>query len=541
MKYGRDKMKKWIPARARTAYLETALFAAFLAALFFPCFHGLQTGDSSFYKVYMDGEYVGSTRDKDTADSCMIQARKNLASGSSELIYAEGTLTYQKDTALVGLATEKEKMEDAMTLILKAHEKGTMQEAYTVKIGDYMVCLRSADEVEQLLQTALDKYDTSKSYGVELLQDSSCKLNIMTASVYNKNEKQEAGAAKQEKDKKQTTLPEAGIFAAFTDMMNTAKQQAENANKSFSDFQLGLISMGFDEKVQIVQSYVPSSNLTDLSKAVDDVTKDKETNQTYEVKTGDTLGGIAQEHNMKVKDLITMNTVLEDENSTIRVGDELTISVPQPELSIDRQEEKYYEENYEEAVQYVDNKDWLTSQTQVVQQPSSGHRKVIAVVTYKNNSVVTTDIIKQEVTSKAVPKIVERGTKIPPTYIRPVSGGRISSGFGGRKAPKRGASTFHEGVDFSVPVGTAVMASCGGTVIRAGWASGYGRVIYLQHPDGRQTRYGHLSKLLVTSGQSIKQGQKIALSGNTGNSTGPHLHFEIRINGNAVNPLKYLN
>lgn len=533
-------MRKRIPARAKTAYLETALFAAFLAALFFPCFHGVKNGDSSFYKVYLNGEYAGSVRDKETADASLIQARRNLASGSGELVYAEGTLTYQKDTALIGLATEKVKMEESMTQILKANEKSTMQEAYTVKIGDYMVSLRSADEVEKLLQTALDKYDSSDSYGVKLLQDSSCKLNSMTAAVYNRNEAQSDGAG-QEKDKKKTALPEAGIAAAFTDMMNTAQQQAENARKSFSDFKLGLISMGFDEKVQIVQSYIPTNDLSDLNKAVEEVTKDKETNQTYEVQSGDTLGGIAQEHNMKIKDLIAMNPLLEDENSTIRVGDELTISVPQPELSVDRQEEKYYEENYEEAVQYVDNNEWFTSQTQVVQQPSSGHRKVVAVVTYKNNSVVKTEIVKQEVTAKAVPKIVERGTKIPPTYIRPLSGGRISSGFGGRKAPKRGASTFHEGIDFSVPVGTAVMASCGGTVIRAGWASGYGRVIYLQHPDGRQTRYGHLSKLLVSAGQSIRQGQKIALSGNTGNSTGPHLHFEIRINGKAVNPLKYLN
>ena len=138
-------------------------------------------------------------------------------------------------------------------------------------------------------------------------------------------------------------------------------------------------------------------------------------------------------------------------------------------------------------------------------------------------------------------KIVERGTKIPPTYIKPLSGGRLSSGFGGRKAPTKGASTNHKGVDWATPIGTAIYASSGGTVTKAGWGSGYGYVIYIKHPDGRETRYGHLSKVLVSPGQSVKQGQKIALSGNTGRSTGPHLHFEIRINGVAVNPLKYLN
>ena len=85
------------------------------------------------------------------------------------------------------------------------------------------------------------------------------------------------------------------------------------------------------------------------------------------------------------------------------------------------------------------------------------------------------------------------------------------------------------------------MASCGGTVTKAGWASGYGYVVYIKHPDGRETRYGHCSKVLVSVGQQVSQGQKIALSGNTGNSTGPHLQFEIRIHGVAVNPLNYLS
>ena len=85
------------------------------------------------------------------------------------------------------------------------------------------------------------------------------------------------------------------------------------------------------------------------------------------------------------------------------------------------------------------------------------------------------------------------------------------------------------------------MASNAGVVTRAGWGSGYGYVIYISHADGRETRYGHLSKILVKVGQSVSQGEKIALSGNTGVSTGAHLHFEILINGSQVNPLNYLN
>ena len=160
---------------------------------------------------------------------------------------------------------------------------------------------------------------------------------------------------------------------------------------------------------------------------------------------------------------------------------------------------------------------------------------------YTNSDVTGTEIEKEEITYKAVPKIVERGTIVPPTYIKPISGGRLTSGFGKRNRPTKGASSFHKGVDWATPVGTAVMASSSGTVTRAGWGSGYGYCVYIRHPDGKETRYGHLSKVLVKVGQSVDQGQKIALSGNTGVSTGPHLHFEILVGGSQVNPLNLLN
>ena len=94
---------------------------------------------------------------------------------------------------------------------------------------------------------------------------------------------------------------------------------------------------------------------------------------------------------------------------------------------------------------------------------------------------------------------------------------------------------------YNFPIGTAVMASSAGTVAKAGWGSGYGYVVYINHADGRQTRYGHLSKVLVKQGEFVQQGEKVALSGNTGRSTGPHLHFEILIGGSQVDPLKQLN
>jgi murein DD-endopeptidase MepM/ murein hydrolase activator NlpD len=297
----------------------------------------------------------------------------------------------------------------------------------------------------------------------------------------------------------------------------------------------------YGDKVEVVESYLPQASIMNLQEAIEQVTKEQEVNTIYEVAAGDTLSEIAINTNVPLDKIIELNENLEDENSTIRVGDELIITMPEPTLSIERQEEVYYEENYEAEVEYVYNDEWYTTESQVLQEPSAGHRNVAALVSYHNDTVTDTQILKEEVTYAAVPKIIEIGTKIPPTYIKPISGGRLSSGFGRRSAPTRGASSYHKGIDWATPVGTAVCASSAGTVSRAGWGSGYGYVIYIDHADGRQTRYGHLSKILVKPGQTVSQGQKIALSGNTGRSTGPHLHFEILINGSQVNPLNYLN
>ena len=145
------------------------------------------------------------------------------------------------------------------------------------------------------------------------------------------------------------------------------------------------------------------------------------------------------------------------------------------------------------------------------------------------------EMIHENVMVVSEPAVIERGTIIPPTYIKPINGGRKSSNYGWRWG------RLHKGVDWAVPVGTTVFASSAGTVIRADYNGAYGNCVLISHPDGRMTRYAHCSKLLVSVGQYVEQGETIALSGNTGRSTGPHLHFEIIINGSAVDPLKYIN
>jgi murein DD-endopeptidase MepM/ murein hydrolase activator NlpD len=118
-------------------------------------------------------------------------------------------------------------------------------------------------------------------------------------------------------------------------------------------------------------------------------------------------------------------------------------------------------------------------------------------------------------------------------FAWPVSG-PVTSGFGARWG------RMHEGIDIAVPSGTPVHAAAAGTVIHAGWLGGYGNLVVVDHGNGISTAYAHNTSIAVAVGQQVAQGEVLAYSGNTGNSTGPHVHFEVRVNGGAVDPMGYL-
>ncbi|HEY0320258.1 MAG TPA: M23 family metallopeptidase [Pyrinomonadaceae bacterium] len=135
-------------------------------------------------------------------------------------------------------------------------------------------------------------------------------------------------------------------------------------------------------------------------------------------------------------------------------------------------------------------------------------------------------------------RVVGGPSNIP--SIWPVMG-TLRSGLGTRSNPFGGSSIeFHKGQDIAAPIGTPVIATADGTVTIAGWQRGYGWVVYIDHGNGISTRYGHLSRIDVAAGQTIKRGEQLGLVGSTGRSTGPHLHYEVRINGQPVSPLLYL-
>jgi murein DD-endopeptidase MepM/ murein hydrolase activator NlpD len=136
----------------------------------------------------------------------------------------------------------------------------------------------------------------------------------------------------------------------------------------------------------------------------------------------------------------------------------------------------------------------------------------------------------------------ETGAELRKDFLRaPLTVLRRTSGYGMRLHPIHNCVRKHHGLDYGAPIGTPVMSIAGGTVTFAGWKNGYGNFICVTHDNGIESRYGHLSRIMVKKGQRVKQTQKIGLVGRTGDATGPHLHFEVLVGGKNTNPQRVLN
>lgn len=198
-----------------------------------------------------------------------------------------------------------------------------------------------------------------------------------------------------------------------------------------------------------------------------------------------------------------------------------------------QKEEVQYKTYSPEAI-YVKSNKLYKGEKKIARKGQKGIISVTELVEYNNGQEEKREVVKKEIVDEGVPAKIVCGTKERPTFMKPLDGGVLTSNFGMRWG------VLHAGVDWGVPIGTPVKASCTGTVIQAGWMNGYGNCITIAHDNGMTTRYGHLNEVKVKVGQKVKQGKVIAFSGNTGMSTGPHLHFEIRKNDTPTDPLPFL-
>jgi murein DD-endopeptidase MepM/ murein hydrolase activator NlpD len=149
-------------------------------------------------------------------------------------------------------------------------------------------------------------------------------------------------------------------------------------------------------------------------------------------------------------------------------------------------------------------------------------------------------VIREQSLTELKQEVLARQARLAATPSMWPAGGDITSRFGWRNSPWGAGSDFHPGIDIANNAGTPIFATADGVVVQAGPSGGYGNLVQIDHGNGIATLYGHNSLIAVSVGQTVKKGQIISYMGSTGNSTGPHVHYEIRVNGTAVNPESFL-
>ena len=303
------------------------------------------------------------------------------------------------------------------------------------------------------------------------------------------------------------------------------------------------ISCEFAEDVEIRQEYVPTSEIMNLGYIAELLYSTKTAEVTYEVKKGDTWSQIAAKNDMSSSELLALNPGYNI--NKLQIGEVLTLSASVPYLTMTVVKQERYLDDVSYNIEYTDSADLYQGDYKVTSKGEYGKADVMAKATYVNGEETERTILSSVTLKEPVTEYRLRGTKARPTWMptgsfRWPTSGRFTSYFGGRKSPGGIGSTNHKGIDIAVPRGTPIYAADGGTVTYAGWMSGYGYLVQIDHGNGYVTRYGHNSSLTVSVGQHVYKGQQVARAGSTGNSTGNHCHFEVRYNGVAKNPLNYL-
>lgn len=293
----------------------------------------------------------------------------------------------------------------------------------------------------------------------------------------------------------------------------------------------------FDKAVEVKEEFGELSALTSVGEAQKFIIDGTNEVKIHKVASGESFWSISRKYDITVEDLEKANPDANPER--IQIGQELSLVVPKPLIGVKTVEEATYIDKIQFDQKLELSSSLYKDQTSIRVKGVYGEREVLATITKVNGIETHREIIKEKIIKKPKDQILVKGTKEPPPKIgtgafSTPTRGSLTSRFGMRKG------RHHDGIDIAAPIGTPVKASDGGKVIFVGTSGTYGKLIKIDHGGNFQSWYGHLSKYSVKVGDKVYKGQIIGAVGNTGRSTGPHLHFEIRKNGNPVNPSKYL-
>ena len=296
------------------------------------------------------------------------------------------------------------------------------------------------------------------------------------------------------------------------------------------------VTVGFCEKIEIKKEYMEVGMLKSPESALAIVSGTDKRMTTYTVRQADTVSGIARKFGTGVEQILALNKNI---SKGIKAGMELKIEEAVPVLTIKHTQTVSRTEPVPFDVEQIEDASLYEGRTVVEQEGKPGTSQVMARVTTVDGVEIDKRILSSRTLTQPVVQIEKIGTKERPattgsgTFANPTAG-NLSSRYGTRW------DRSHNGIDICGALNTAIKAADGGIVTYAGWMDGYGNYIIIDHENGYQTAYAHCNSIDVAVGDRVTKGEEIAKMGSTGRSTGVHLHFEVKKDGQFVNPLEYV-
>lgn len=296
--------------------------------------------------------------------------------------------------------------------------------------------------------------------------------------------------------------------------------------------------VSFKEKVEVASRPVDAKDIVDLETARQTLLCGSGKVQQYIIKDGDTLWDIERATNIGLDRMLSANPGLDPDN--ISIGQVLNLSKDTPLITVVATREVTVDEEIPYPVEAKIDDSLLLGEKRVIRDGENGERNVTYRIVRENGLETGREVLAERVIREAVPAIIAKGSY---TMLASRGGsgrldwpcwGGVVSNYGMR------GGRMHEGVDLGAGYGGPIAAAAGGKVIAAGWEGGYGKTVEISHGGGLVTLYAHLSSILVDVGQYVDRGEIVGRAGATGYATGPHLHFEVRIDGQPRNPLNYL-
>jgi murein DD-endopeptidase MepM/ murein hydrolase activator NlpD len=450
----------------------------------------VQANTVEFYNVYMNGKAVGTVSNPDEVEQLVLHETEEAqqANPNVNMILETGKITYEIERAFKA-APDTEATLEKLQGMFTSHAVGV-----EVKVdGKLIGIVKDQKTADDILLRVQSKFAPE-------LAAAKKKSKEVTALSYDANEEAAPAAKFSDKTPGHEVTDVGFVETVQTDTVDADPTQIMAAEDIYKKLVLGSVQ--------------PTK---------------------YIVQEGDCVGCIAQKFDISPQVIYENNRWIEDDKLTI--GDELDLTVLQPELTVKTVENLIEIETIEPPVEVQKNDDMRVGESKTISEGTAGSKRMTYRIVKQNGYVVSEELLTKEVIKEAIPTIVMRGTKVilgegSGRFAMPVSGSNLTSKFGMRWG------RMHTGIDLTG--NKSIRASDNGVVEFVGNRTGTGKTIIINHKNGYKTLYGHLNSYNVSEGDIVEKGDKIGIMGNTGHSTGVHLHFEIQKNGVAQNPLKYL-